>query len=82
MYVVYVIQSERDKRLYKGFTNDLEKRIKEHNSKKTASTKAYTPWVLVYFEEVTDRTAAREREKYLKSGIGREYLKKIIKKAP
>jgi putative endonuclease len=82
MYIVYVIQSQKDGRLYKGFTINLEKRLEEHNAGKTKSTKAYLPWILVYFEEVINRIEAREREKYLKSGIGRDYLKKVIKTAP
>ena len=79
MYFVYVLQSQKDFRLYKGFTSNLEKRLKEHNAGKTKSTKAYLPWTLVYFEKVSDRVEARKREKYLKSGIGRDYLKKILK---
>ena len=82
MFVVYVIQSQIDSRLYKGFTNDIANRLKEHNSGKTQSTKAFLPWVLVYSEQVSSRIEAREREKYLKSGIGRDYLNKILKKAP
>ena len=82
MFVVYVIQSQKDSRLYKGFTKDIEKRLKQHNSGKTKSTKAYLPWVLVYSEKVFSRVEARKREKYLKSGIGRDYLKEILKKAP
>ena len=82
MYVVYVIQSQIDLRLYKGFTKDIENRLKEHNSGKTKSTKAFSPWVLVYSEKVSNRVEARKREKYLKSGIGRDYLNRILQKAP
>ena len=63
MYFVYVIQSQQDGRLYKGFTSDLENRLAEHNSGKTTSTKAYLPWIIVYFEKVIDRIEARKREK-------------------
>ena len=75
MFFVYVIKSTVNNRLYKGLTTDLEKRIKEHNSGKTKSTSPYKPWVLVYFEKFDSRDEARKREKYLKSGIGREFLK-------
>ena len=78
MYKVYVIESEIDGRLYVGFTSNLERRLKEHNNGKTRSTKGYIPWVLVYTEEINNRPAAREREKYLKTGSGKEYLKRII----
>jgi len=75
MFFVYIIKSTIDNRLYKGFTTDLERRIKEHNSGKNKSTSPYKPWNLVYFEKFTDRIEARKREKYFKTGIGREFLK-------
>lgn len=75
MFFVYVIKSVNNGRLYKGFTTNIEKRLKEHNSGRTRSTSPYKPWILVYYEEVESREEARKREKYLKSGIGREYLK-------
>ena len=75
MYVVYVLQSEIYKRMYVGMTNDLERRIKEHNNGKTKSTRYYKPWKVLFIESFSTRLEAREREKYLKSGIGREYIK-------
>jgi putative endonuclease len=75
MFFVYIIKSEVDGRFYKGLTANLERRIKEHNSTKTKSTKAYIPWVLVYKEEFQTRKEARDKEKYFKSGIGRDYIK-------
>ena len=77
MYTVYAIKSEVDGRIYVGFTSNLERRIKEHNSGKTKSTKGFRPWNLIYFEKVEGRKEARLREKYYKSGIGKEFLKKI-----
>ena len=75
MYFVYVLKSEKDGRLYKGFTDNIDRRLKEHNSGKTKSTKPYKPWKLVYFEECSDKENARKRELFLKSGIGRNFLK-------
>jgi len=75
---VYAIQSLYDGRIYVGMTNDLQKRIKEHNSGQTRSTKGYLPWVLFYNEIHTTRIEARIREKYLKSGCGKEFLKSLI----
>ena len=63
-------------------TNDFERRFKEHNNKQNKSTKAYIPWNLILKEEFETRLLARIREKYLKSGNGREYLKAIINMAP
>ena len=77
-YWVYVIESQKDKRLYVGMSKQVENRLKEHNAGHVTSTKGYRPWKLLYREEVGDRPLARQREKYLKSGSGKEYLKTII----
>ena len=76
-YFVYVLKSQKDGRLYKGQTSDLNERVKQHNSGKTKSTKGFMPWELVYFEKFQAREEAVLREKYLKTGSGREFLKKI-----
>ncbi|MBQ0787286.1 MAG: GIY-YIG nuclease family protein [Oceanihabitans sp.] len=78
-YYTYVLQSDMDGRLYKGHTNDVEKRLKEHNNGKTKSTKGYIPWELVYFETFKTKQEAILREKYFKTGSGREFLKDKIK---
>ncbi|MDO8570007.1 MAG: GIY-YIG nuclease family protein [Candidatus Daviesbacteria bacterium] len=78
-YYVYVIQSEKDGSLYKGLTNNLERRLKQHNQNKSQSTKGKSPYRLVYFEECLDRIEARIKEKYFKSGVGREFLKRTLK---
>ena len=77
-FFVYVIKSQKDGRLYKGISSDLDRRINEHNLGYNKSTKSYSPWILVYSEQFGTRNDARNREKYLKSGIGREYLKNIL----
>ena len=75
MFFVYVIRSAVDKRFYVGLCADLERRLKEHNSGKTFSTKAYRPWKLFFFETYPTRIEARKREIYLKSGVGKEWIK-------
>lgn len=75
MYYTYVLQSEKDGRLYKGMTKDLENRLLQHNSGQTKSTKGFTPWKLVYYEVFESQKEALKREKYFKSGSGREFLK-------
>ena len=75
MYYVYVLRSKVKPRFYTGMTQDVSKRLHEHNNGKTKSTKGYRPWDLCFFEEYKTRLEARAREKYLKSGIGREYIK-------
>ena len=78
MYTVYVLKSLKDGRQYTGSTEDLERRLKEHNAGKTASTRRRRPFVLVHTEEYESREAAEDRERYLKTGKGREELKKLL----
>ena len=61
-------------------TNNFERRLTEYNSGQNRSTKAYRPFVLIYCEEFQDRATARIKEKYLKSGIGKEYLRSLANK--
>jgi putative endonuclease len=77
MFFVYALRSEKDGRIYVGFSSDLVKRLNEHNAGKTKSTKGFRPWILIYSEEIPTREMARKREKYLKSGAGKEFLKSV-----
>ena len=77
--IVYVLQSEKDGRLYVGMTMDVDKRVAAHNAGRTKSTKGYRPWKLIHFEEYPDRLTARKREIYLKSGFGKQWLKNKYK---
>jgi putative endonuclease len=52
--------------------------LKEHNDGKTKSTRGFRPWRLIYKEEAINRAEARKREIYLKSGIGKEFLKSLV----
>ncbi|OQY74191.1 MAG: hypothetical protein B6D44_05110 [Ignavibacteriales bacterium UTCHB2] len=79
-YYVYVIKS-KEGFTYTGMTNDLEKRLVEHNEKTLSFwTKRGTNWELLYKEEFENKSEALKREKWLKTGVGREYLKKNINK--
>ncbi len=78
-YYTYLLQSKKDGNFYTGYTNNLIKRIKEHNSKKVASTKNRTPFELVYWEGCLNQQDATKREKYLKTAWGKRYLKNRIK---
>ena len=75
MFFVYVLTSINHNRFYIGFTSNLSRRLREHNSGKTKSTKGYAPWEMLFSETYDTREQARKREVYLKSGIGREYIK-------
>jgi putative endonuclease len=77
MHYVYVLKSP--KQFYVGFTNDLKKRVAEHNADKSFSTKNRGPWQLVYYEASASSVDARVRERYLKTAWGRRYLKVRLK---
>jgi putative endonuclease len=78
MFKVYIIQSIKFGKLYTGFTDDLESRLKKHNSGNVRSTKAYKPYKIIYTEDYVDKTSARKRELFLKSGQGRKWIKERI----
>jgi len=73
MWYVYVLKSMHNGRYYTGSTNDLQRRLSEHGHGKTPSTRYNGPYELVYQEEVGTRLAARQRERFLKSGQGRAF---------
>ena len=79
MFFVYVLHSQTNGRLYIGQTSDLERRIDEHNQGLSQYTKGRGPWTLAYHEAHTTRADAMKREKFLKSGQGREWLKMRLK---
>ena len=77
MYNVYVLESE-DGKLYKGLTNNLKRRLREHLSNKTITTSRMRNPKLVYCETFEKFNEARERELYFKTAAGRRYLKNKI----
>lgn len=77
-FIVYVLKSEVNGRLYIGQTQNLVLRLKEHNAGKTKSIKPYIPYKVIYIEQLESRIEAVKREKYLKSGSGREFLRKTL----
>jgi putative endonuclease len=79
MYYVYVLISKKDNKLYIGFSCELKKRIKEYKLGKVNSTRLRLPIELVYYESCLNKYDAIHREKYLKSGPGRKYLKNRLK---
>jgi putative endonuclease len=80
MYYVYVLKSEKSRQWYTGSTDNLRKRLSQHNKKQSTWTKRGVPWTLIYYEACLDETDAREREKYLKSGFGKKYLTNRLKR--
>lgn len=80
MYYTYVLKSNIDKKFYTGCTKDLRKRFTDHNSKRAHSTRRRVPFELVYYEACKEESDAFTREKYLKSGMGKRYIKNRIKR--
>ncbi len=76
MYFVYVLKSQLDNGWYIGYSEDLDRRLIEHNSGKNISTHARRPFILIYYEAYVNKLDALGREKFLKSGAGRNFLKK------
>ena len=79
MWYVYLLLSKKINKWYIGSTKDLQKRILTHNAGKNKSTKYGIPWKLIYYEVGLNKDDARAREKYLKSGVGRRFLKNRLK---
>jgi putative endonuclease len=80
MYFVYAIRNQANGRHYTGHTGDLTQRLGQHNHGITKSTQSRGVWQLVYQEEFATREEAMRREKYLKSGKGREELRRLIER--
>ena len=78
MHTVYVLKSLKDGRRYIGYTSNIERRLKEHNAGTTESTRYRCPFELIYTETYQTENEAKLREKFFKSGRGREELKTIL----
>ncbi len=78
MYYIYVLWSSKLSKRYVGSTNNVEKRLEEHNRGFSKFTKSGVPWIKVYQEESSTKTEVLKREKFLKSGQGRAWLDKRL----
>ena len=79
MYYAYILFSQKDGKLYIGYTPDLKSRIKKHNSGYVLATKNRRPLKLIYYEAYLTESDAKRREKFLKGGKGREESKVQLK---
>jgi putative endonuclease len=77
-YYIYLLLSEVDNKPYLGSTNNLEKRVNQHNNGLVKSTRTRKPLKLIYNEEFENVNAARKREHFYKTASGRRQLKKIF----
>lgn len=78
MFSIYVLRSRVTGRFYTGSTSNLEMRLQQHNSDQSTSTKNRGPWDLVYHEEFGTLVEAVRRERYFKTGRGRDELRKLL----
>ena len=81
MWYVYVLYSVAGEKSYVGYTNDTERRLFEHNVSETKGfTLRYRPWLLIHTESFQTKAEAMKREKFLKSGQGRAFVKAIVQR--
>ena len=78
MYFVYAIKSIDKNYIYVGLSKDIYRRFKEHNTGNNRTTKPYRPFIIFFQEQFETRIEAKKREKFLKSGCGKEYLKSLL----
>ena len=79
MFYTYVLQSEKDNKLYVGFTKDLKQRFEQHQKGQVDATKKRMPLALIYYEACISQEDATKREKYFKTYHGRMFLKRRLK---
>jgi putative endonuclease len=81
IFKIYILYSVSSEKTYVGYTNDMERRLWEHNNHPQKSfTSRYRPWIVIYTEEFESKKEAMTREKWFKSGVGRENKKIILAK--
>ena len=78
MYTVYILYSKTSDQYYVGYTNDISRRLSEHNRKKGKFTDCGIPWELKYTEIYATRKEAQKRETYIKSRKSRQYIEQLI----
>jgi putative endonuclease len=79
MYYTYVLLSSKDGNWDTGATSDLKARFREHQEGKVTSTRFRRPWRLIYYEACLEAEDAYRRERYLKTGKGKRYLRQRVK---
>ncbi len=78
-FVVYILYSKKFNKNYTGYTSNIIERFKSHNLLATKGhTMKYRPWIVIHVKFFHSKSEAIKREKYLKTGVGREFIKKLI----
>ena len=78
MFYLYILKSKKLPKTYVGISENIERRLEEHNKGYSKFTSIYRPWDVVYTEECQDRPSALKRERYFKSAVGRKKIKNIL----
>jgi putative endonuclease len=76
-FTVYILYSEKFNKHYRGFTSNIELRVKSHNEFGKDWTAQYRPWKLMYTKEFGSKTEAMAYEKWLKTGVGSDFIKTL-----
>jgi putative endonuclease len=76
-YTVYILFSEEHNKHYTGFTSNMELRLRSHNEFGKGWTARYRPWKIIYRKEFTSKKEAMDYERWLKSGLGRDFIKSL-----
>ena len=77
MFHVYVLRSGKTGRRYVGSCEDLVDRVRRHNNSESKATRHGVPWILIHVEKFETRSAALTRERYYKTGRGRDELDRL-----
>jgi len=78
MFTVYALKSIDRNYIYVGLTNDIVRRFNQHQKGQNKTTSPYKPFILIYQENFPTRIEARQKEIHLKSGSGKEFLKRLL----
>ncbi len=79
MYYFYVLELNKNKKLYKGFCSDLKRRLAEHKRGDSDFTSRNGDFKLIFYEAYSNKKDAQQAEKYFKTGHGREVLREKLK---
>jgi putative endonuclease len=80
MFFIYVLNSLSRKYIYVGMTDNVVRRFRQHQKGKEKTTAPYRPFEILFTEKYNTRSEAREREKFLKSGCGKEWIKESFQR--
>ena len=79
MFYVYILLSLKDYKFYNGYTNDLKRRVNEHNSGKNIGTKPRRPFQLIYYDAHLSQSDAMRREKYFKTSKCKSTVRQMLR---